>query len=264
MTDLDLAGYDTSGLKLGKGDAVRPVGLHDLMTYTPSGFPAAPETFGTLSTLQAIAWGMDGNDTLGDCTIAGADHVIAAENALYASSDPRPDLAILEAQYKVLSPNDQGCVIATVLQTWRGTGLFQMPGGPNKITQYAPFDQRNKKEFHQVIAFTGVAYIGIACPQSAQQQFQQQLQTGQLVPWTVVPGSPVEGGHCIVAVGYTTEGLYCVTWGGVVLVTWAFVTKYCDEGWAVLTQELAEKGGDTFGLDIAQLDADLDKLPKAG
>ena len=47
-TDKDLAAYDISGLKLGKGDAVRPVGLHDLTTYTPSGFPAPPATFGTL------------------------------------------------------------------------------------------------------------------------------------------------------------------------------------------------------------------------
>jgi hypothetical protein len=260
----DLATYDISGLKLGKGDAVHPVGLLDLMTYAPSGFPAAPATFGTLANLQAIAWGMDGNDTLGDCTIAGADHVIATENALLDTSDPRPELAVLEAQYKILSPNDQGCVIATVLQTWRSEGLFAMPTGTNKITQYAPFNHRSKTEFEQVIAFTGNAYLGIACPQSAQQQFAKQIQTGKLVPWTVVPGSTIAGGHCIVAVGYTAEGLLCVTWGGVVLVTWAFVTKYCDEGWALLTEELGEKGADTLGLDIAQLDADLDALPKAG
>jgi hypothetical protein len=259
----DLASYDVSKLKLGKGDAVRPIGLHDFATYTPSGFPSAPATFGVLATLQAIPWGMDGNDTLGDCTIAGADHVIAAENALLATSDARPSLSVLEAQYTALSPNDQGCVIATVLQTWRNPGLFSMPGATNKVSQYAPFDQRNQTEFQQVIAFTGAAYIGIACPQSAQQQFAKQLQTGQLVPWTVVKGSPVAGGHCIVAVGYTEEGPLCVTWGGVVLVTWPFLTKYCDEGWVVLTQELSEKGADTFGLDLTQLNADLDTLPRA-
>jgi hypothetical protein len=264
MTDVDLDSYDVSSLKLGKKDAVRPVGLHDLMTYTPAGFPAAPDTFGDLRNLQAIAWGMDGNDTLGDCTIAGADHVIATENALLGTKDRRPTPAILEAQYKTLSPNDQGCVIATVLQTWRSGGLFAMPTGTNKISQYAPFDQRKKAEFLQVIAFTGNAYIGISCPQSAQQQFAKQAKTGTLVPWTVVKGSPVAGGHCIVAVGYEAEGLLCVSWGGVVLVTWAFVTKYCDEGWAILTQELAEQGADTFGLDTAQLDADLDALPKSG
>jgi len=262
--DQDLGTYDISGLKLGKGDAVRPVGLHDLMIYAPAGFPEPPATFGTLENLQQIPWGMDGNDTLGDCTIAGADHVIATENALLGTDDARPALDVLEAQYKALSPKDQGCVIATVLQNWRSNGLFQMPTGTNKITQYAPFDQRNKNEFLQVIAFTGSAYLGIACPQSAQQQFAKQAQTGTLVPWTVVPGSPVAGGHCIVAVGYTAQGLFCVSWGGVILVTWAFVTKYCDEGWAVITQELSEKGGDTFGLDTAQLDADLDALPQAG
>jgi hypothetical protein len=263
MTHLDLTDYDISGLKLGKGDAVRPVGLHDIMTYTRAGFPDAPATFGTLSELQAIAWGMDGNDKLGDCTIAGADHVIAAENALLRTKDARPDLTDLEAQYHELSPDDTGCVLATVLQTWRTSGLFAMPAGVNKISQYAPFDQRSRSELHQVIAFTGTAYLGIACPQSAQQQFAKQLRTGDLVPWTVVEGSPMAGGHCIVAVGYTTENLLCVSWGGVVLVTWDFVKKYCDEGWAVLTQELAETKGDTLGLDIAQLDADLDSLPKA-
>jgi hypothetical protein len=33
---------------------------------------------------------------------------------------------------------------------------------------------------------------------------------------------------------------------------------------AVLTQELAERGGDTFGLDVPQLDADLDSLARSG
>ena len=125
---------------------------------------------------------MDGNDTLGDCTIAGADHVIATGNALLNTKDARPALNVLEAQYKALSPKDQGCVMATVLQNWRGQGLFRMPDGTNKIAQYAPFDQRNKTEFLQVIAFTGNAYLGIACPQSAQQQFAKQAQTKRSSP----------------------------------------------------------------------------------
>jgi hypothetical protein len=258
----DLSAYDISALKLGKGDAVRQVGLHDLMTYS-TGFPSPPSTFGDLPALQAIEWGMDGNDTLGDCTIAGADHVIAAENALLSTADPRPALSVLESQYSVLSPKDQGCVIATVLQTWRNQGLFQMPGGPNKISAYAPFNQRSKTEFHQVIAFTGNAYLGIACPQSAQQQFAKQMQTGKLVPWTVVADSTVAGGHCIVAVGYTEAGLYCVTWGAIVLVTWPFLTKYCDEGWALITEEIIDKRGDTLGLNVTELDADLNALPKS-
>jgi hypothetical protein len=90
MTDLDLATYDISHLKLGKGDAVRPVGLHDVSVYAPGGFPAPPPTFGVVAQLQAVAWGMDGNDALGDCTIAGADHIIAVGNSLLGTDDQRP------------------------------------------------------------------------------------------------------------------------------------------------------------------------------
>src|SRR5579862_4363384 len=110
MTADDLATYDISKLKLGKRPAVKPAGLSHLATYT-TGFPKPPATFGTLSVLQAIPWGMDGNDALGDCVIAGVDHVIARENAIEHTSDPRPDLAVIESQYNYFSPSDTGCVI---------------------------------------------------------------------------------------------------------------------------------------------------------
>jgi hypothetical protein len=260
MSDEVLPSYDTSGLRLGKKDAVRPPGLGDIKTYAPEGFPSPPASFGALAQLQTVKWGMDGNNTLGDCTIAGADHVIAAQNVWLGTFDPRPSLSELEAQYRVLSPTDEGCVIAEVLQTWRRGGLFEMAGATNQISLYAPFDHQDQTEFCQVIAFTGGAYLGIQCPQSAQQQFAKQLHNGQLVPWTGVDGSPVAGGHCIVAVGYVAEGLLCVSWGGVVLVTWSFLAKYCDEAWALISQELGEKGADTLGLDTAQLAADLDAI----
>ncbi|HTD49860.1 MAG TPA: hypothetical protein VK771_04630 [Acidimicrobiia bacterium] len=261
MTAADLALYNISNLKLGKRAPVQPAGLSHLMAYTKGGFPKPPPTFGTLSVLQAIPWGMDGNDALSDCVIAGVDHVIARENAIEHTNDPRPALAIIESQYHFFSPNDDGCVIADVLQIWRSSGLFHhMPMGPNKIAQYAPFNYQSRTELMQVIAYLGNAYLGIACPVSAQQQFAMQVQTGQLVPWTVVNGSPIDGGHCIVAVGYTADGLLCVTWGGVVLVTWAFMAQYCDEAWAILSHEIVEHGADTFGLDTAKLQADLDAL----
>jgi hypothetical protein len=77
------------------------------------------------------------------------------------------------------------------------------------------------------------------------------------VPWTVVAGSHIEGGHCIVAVGYTAAGLLCVTWGSIVEVTWAFLRKYLEEAWAIVSHELAEKGADTLGLNVAAIQADL-------
>jgi len=260
-TVVDLAAYDTSNLKLGKRPAVRPAGLAHLQSYTTAGFPAPPATFGTLSVLQGVPWGMDGNDSLEDCVIAGVDHVIARENAIEHTGDARPPLAIIESQYRYFSPNDDGCVMADVLRIWRNSGLFHhMASGPNQISAYAPFDWQNRTELEQVVAYLGNAYIGIDCPQSAQQQYAKQQQTGQLVPWTVVEDSPSVGGHCIVAVGYNAEGAFCVTWGTVVLVTWQFLTTYCDEAWAILTHEIVEHGSDTFGINTAKLQADLDAL----
>ena len=257
----DLATYDISKLKLGKRAAVKPAGLSHLMAYTAAGFPTPPATFGTLSVLQAIPWQMDGNDALRDCVIAGVDHVIARENAIEHTNDPRPGLAIIESQYNYFSPYDTGCVIADVLRTWRNDGLFHhMPSGPNQISQYAPFDHGNNTELKQVIAYLGNAYLGISCPVSAQQQFAKQQQTGQIVPWTVVNGSPIDGGHCIVAVGYDAQGVLCVTWGDIVVVTWPFIKQYCDEAWAILTHAIVEHGADTFGINTAKLHADLNAL----
>jgi hypothetical protein len=37
----------------------------------------------------------------------------------------------------------------------------------------------------------------------------------------------------VAAVGYNSECVQCVTWGGVRLVTWQFIETYCEEGFAV-------------------------------
>jgi len=110
-----------------------------------------------------------------------------------------------------------------------------------------------------VIAYLGNAYLGIACPVSAQQQFVKQQQTRQIVPWTVVNGSPIDGGHCIVAVGYNAQGV-CVTWGEIVVVTWHSSSNTAIEAWAILTREIVEHGADTFASTQPKLHADLDAL----
>lgn len=242
--------YDVSNLKLGKLAPEFPDGLKPLAAYADP-FPVPPVGV----SFPPAVWNMDGNDRLGDCTIAGVDHLIAAWNVELAEKDKRPSLKVLEAEYLKLSPNDQGCVESQVLSIWQTTGLFG-----HKIKAYAPLDHKNDTELKQGVAFLGGVYLGIECPDSAQQQFSEQEQTGQLVPWTVVHGAQIEGGHCIVAVGYNADGLYCVTWGSIVLVTWAFLAKYCEEAWAIISNELVEKGIDQLNINIAALEADLAKL----
>ena len=224
-----------------------PFGLSTLGTYAIGKLPQPPASVDAPS---GVTWGMDDNDRLGCCTIAGVDHLIAAWNAELNETDPRPtDAEIQSTYFSITGGQDTGCVEADVLKLWQTKGLFG-----NKIAAYAPVHPQNIIELHQAIAFYGGAYLGIACPASAQEQFQ----AGQ--PWTYVPGSPIEGGHCIDAVGFTSTSLICVTWGALVEVTYGFMAHFASEAWAVVSQELVEKGSDNFNLDLKTLQADLARV----
>ena len=236
-----------SKFKYGCLPARLPFGLSTLGTYATGKIPKPPAS---VDAPANVAWGMDDNDRLGCCTISGVDHLIAAWDADYNELDARPtDETIQSTYFSLTGGQDTGLNEADVLKTWQTTGLFN-----NKIAGYAPVHPHNLVELHQAIAFYGGSYLGIACPASAQEQFQ----AGQ--PWTYVPDSPIEGGHCIDAVGYTSTGFLCVTWGAVVEVTYPFLAHYLSEAWAIISQELVERGSNTLGIDLATLQADLSRV----
>ena len=82
---------------------------------------------------------------------------------------------------------------------------------------------------------------------------------GQGQPWTLAmaQGEPI-GGHCIPLVGYDGTHVYAVTWGGVQPIEYAAWHAMSSEAWAVIPGELAK--GDGHGVNLAALQADLDKL----
>src|SRR5208283_2701894 len=92
------------------------------------------------------------------------------------------------------------------------------------------------------------AYIGIQVPQSAMDQFN----AGQ--PWTIVLGSPIEGGHCIYIVGYNATGPVCITWGKKQQMDWNFFDTYCDEAYVVIDSLDAWINPATDPLDITKLE----------
>jgi hypothetical protein len=242
------------GLELGKLPATRLAGVSTLGEYTEGKLPAPPESVKVPG--DAADYPMDGNDQWGDCTIAGIAHLLAAWDILVdTKSIAVPDAAACVSLYEQLTgsstPPGPGLNETTLLAQWRTQGLFG-----NEIDAYAPVDYKNIVELHQAIAFYGAAYLGIVCPESAQQQFQDNQ------PWTYVAGSPVEGGHCIVALGYTPTALLCATWGGIAEVTYPFLAHYLDESFAIISPEYAD-AKQTPKLDLAALKQDLDNLQKA-
>jgi hypothetical protein len=256
-------------LKLGKLAPKHPVGLNEFKTYCKA-LPVPPEA---VEVPDVSVWGMMLNDTYGDCTIAGVGHIIVAANAEVDERDAVPDDAEIKAQYFALTGGeDTGCVEADVLHTWYRVGLFTAKDGGvlhdieddlvelvrhpkrmSKIAGYAPVSAQNITDIHNAIDLFGHCYVGVQCPQSAQEQFQD----GQ--PWTVVPGSPIIGGHCIVFVGYDSNYLYAVTWGSTAAVSYPWWANYGDESWVVIPQEFVE-AGQSATVDIDALRADIDAL----
>ena len=205
-------------------------------------------------------WGMLGNNTAGDCVVAGAAHLIeAVESQLpfvhqveFTTEQAIRQYSAITGYDPATGANDTGCNENAVLELWRTSGLFN----GHRIAAHAPVPINDILAVHRAIALYGGACIGIACPQSAQQQFQD----GK--PWTVVPGSPIVGGHCIVPVAYDPEGIDCVTWGGIARVTWPFWVTYVDEVHCVITDSevQAGRGVGSHPLDLAALRGDLDRL----
>jgi len=182
--------------------------------------------------------------------MAGVAHLIGAWDVDFKQTQPVPGEAEVVKEYLTLTGGpDTGLVEANVLKTWHTGGLFG-----EKIAGYAPVSPKDILAIHQAIAFYGGCYLGIECPRSAQEQFA----AGE--PWTYVKDSPVEGGHCIVALGYDERHVECATWGGIAQVTYPFFAHYLDEAWVVLSEQLVDAKKDALGISLAALQADLEKV----
>lgn len=238
-----------SELKLGCLPAKRPVGLSDLGTYAVGKLPSPPKSahYGHLVT----NFPMFGNDVHGDCVKAGEAHLVQVFDAEVKEADTIPtEDAVVAEYFEETGGADSGLVEADALHKWYTVGCWG-----NKLAGYAPVNPRNLIEVHQAVAFYGGAMLGVALPQSAQEQF------GSNEPWTVEPGSPILGGHCIDLVGYDAQYLYAVTWGKTVAITYPWFASYVSECWALLSQEFAEAGhGPVPAIDFKSLQADLSRI----
>jgi hypothetical protein len=194
---------------------------------------------------------MLGNDTYGDCTFAGMGHIdIVTAFVLGQKQNPRVNTKeVLKEYLRFDDGKDVGADESVVLQDWYKKGWFGRKSGV-----YVPVRPTDYSTIKSLVVATGAVYLGVVIPQSAQ------TQTMNGKPWSVVEGSPIEGGHCVIIVGWDADFFYVITWGQVQAVTYAWMEKYMDEAWAVIAPEILI-GGTFDGLDVAALTADLDAIP---
>lgn len=219
---------------------------------------AAPTPPPAADWLSAIAtWPMLGNDTVGDCTAAGAGHVAQAvnwygrdQNAPVTDADA---LTMYEAisGYRPGDPStDVGATLQDALDYWRKTGI-----GGNTIAAFAQIDHANLAMVRDCINLYGAVYAGLNFPTSAM------AQTNAGKPWTVVARSAIEGGHCVPLGAYDATSFTCITWGRAQKMDVAFFQRYFDECWVAIDLDWLTAAGYSPGhLDTAALNADFQAL----
>ncbi len=221
-----------------------------------SQLPLLPPVFGHQTLI--MSWGMLGNDTVGNCVIAGADH----ETLLWCQEGGNPvsftdvnainDYSAITG-YDPNDPNsDQGTDVRAALKYRQKTGMMDSAGKRHKIGAYLQLDQTNLNEVLMAAYLFSTVGIGINFPSSAMDQFSH----GE--PWTVVKDSEIEGGHYVPILGYDAQYLYCVTWGQIQKMDIEFFKTYCEEAWAILSTEFLNGNGlSPEGFNLTQLQVDL-------
>jgi len=222
--------------------------------FTPALPPPPPATDWTKG---ITSWGMMLNDTLGDCTIAGAAHATQVWTANTGDMVTVPD-ATIENYYEQWdgyvpgdAGTDNGGVELDVLNDWKKQGF-----AGNVLLAFADPKPANLDEIRQSITLFGGVYIGLALPITAQTQD----------VWDVVPRGGAKarknswGGHCVFVPKYDQDGFTCITWGQLKTMTVAFWRKYCDEAHTLLSQNWLTARGAPSGFDQAQLQADLNAI----
>lgn len=195
---------------------------------------------------HVTSWPMYLNDQLGDCTIAMVAHNIQSASTY---GDGRTEtvtddnvLTVYEevSGYRPGEPStDAGAVLQDVYAYWRKTGV-----GGHRALAFAEVEVSDQAEVKTAINTFGAVGLGIVVTE----QMMSDFDAGR--GWTRAGGRSL-GGHAIVAVGYDADGVWVVTWGQVIRMTWACFRRVVDEGWVAV---LAEWVNDTSGLSPLGVD----------
>ena len=238
--------------KLGRLPGQIPAGLHDLTYYTAGPLPKAPAR---VTVPSGITWGMDGNDTEGDCGPAGLNHGFMAAAADTYQTEAFPSAGEVVSYYRTYTGGqDSGVILSQYLAYVRQHGFYG-----HTVSAYAPVAAHDVPTLQFCIDAYDFAYVGITVSQGMMDA------CSGPGPWTwtleSLQGSEL-GGHCIILAGYDSNWLYGITWGQVIRIAYPAWHQMSDEAWAVLSGEDVGAKADGHGISLAALQADLSKLAR--
>jgi len=198
-------------------------------------------------------WPMFANDTLGDCTIAAAGHLVDSWTTYAQGNESSISDAAIVAAYSAITgytpgnpDTDRGAVELDVLKYWRSKGI-----AGHTIGAFAAVSPGDTRLIKAAIYLFGGIYVGVNLPKSAQSQKIWDVTSGT----NAIPGS--WGGHAMSIQSYDAEGLTCITWGEKQVMTWRWFETYCDESYACFSDDFIKAGHNPLGVDVATLRKDL-------
>jgi hypothetical protein len=230
--------------------------------------PPAPNTADYTPKASTSLSQMYLNDQLGDCVIAGVEHV---EGVLTGNANP-PPLLYTDAQTKALysaacgyvdgDPHtDQGCDIQTVLSYWQNHG--QPAGSNHRIVGFLAVDPKNIAECQLALWLFENLIFGVGLPDA----WVNPMPNAPGFTWDVAGAADMNNGHCFTAFGYDSLSFTIATWGMLGKITNGAISKYAAQSaqgelYTVISQEQLNNATKKApnGLDWTSLVSDFNAL----
>lgn len=195
-------------------------------TYAGPNLPAPPAFVHRGAKALPCLSNVYANDSLGDCTAAGAAHGMGIWRGNAGNNDPAPtvdqviDFYSATTGYVRGNPStDNGGDEVTVLNYWRDKGFFA--DGSGKIAAWVNVDAANPVEVRQAIWLAEFVYFGVELPDA----WVSPMPQSSGFTWDVAGPANPQNGHCFVAGSYDAMPIID-TWGEFGKITWAAIAQY--------------------------------------
>lgn len=208
------------------------------------------------------------NDRLGDCTSAGASHLIDLWQGNSLQTMPVVSDADAIAFYSKTcgyvagdESTDRGGNLVDVMKAWKSNGFFS--DGSSKINGWVSVDATNRHQMMTALWLFEGLYMGVGLPD----EWIDPPPSSNGFVWGVNGEADQNNGHCIVAVGYNGQGIQIDSWGKIGTITWDAMAKYFSaaaqgEVYAILSPDAIIRATKkaTSGFDIDSLTAMMEKF----